>query len=139
MSKTEAKPTAAGSEAAQLITRITEAWAANDATAFAAIFTEDATMVLPGSYAKGRAAIAEFMGKGYSGPYKGTRVTGTPVDVRVFGDHLAIIVTEGGVLMPGETEVDRTRRIKATWIMVRSGKSDWQLAAYHNAPAEQSA
>ncbi|SFT36098.1 conserved hypothetical protein [Actinopolyspora lacussalsi subsp. righensis] len=140
MSTTEQQNTATdGPPAVQAIARITEAWANNDASAFASVFTEDATMILPGVYVKGREAIAEFMSKGYAGPYRGTRVTGTPVDVRVIGDDLTIVVTEGGVLMPGETEPDVSRRIKATWVVVRRGKSDWQLAAYHNAPAEQSA
>jgi uncharacterized protein (TIGR02246 family) len=121
--------------AAKAIAGITEAWADNDAAAFARVFTQDGTMVLPGLYFKGREDIETFMTEAYATQYKGTRVTGSPVDFRVLGDDLAIIVTEGGVLMPGESEVTPGRRIKATWVVVRQG-DDWRLAAYHNAPAE---
>jgi uncharacterized protein (TIGR02246 family) len=124
--------------AAKAIAGITEAWANNDAAAFARVFTEDGTMVLPGLYIKGRDGIEKFMTEAYATQYKGTRVTGSPVDLRVLGDDLAIIVTEGGVLMPGESEVASARRIKATWVIVRDG-ADWRLAAYHNAPAEHAA
>lgn len=124
--------------AAKAIAGITEAWANNDATAFAKVFTQDGTMVLPGLYIKGQDGIEQFMSQAYATQYKGTRVTGSPVDMRVIGDDLAIIVTEGGVLLPGETEVTPARRIKATWVVVREG-ADWRLAAYHNAPAEPAA
>jgi uncharacterized protein (TIGR02246 family) len=99
------------------------------------VFTQDGTMVLPGQFIKGRDGIEEFMTEAYAAQYKGTRVTGSPVDFRMLGDDLAIIITEGGVLMPGESEVTPGRRIKATWVVVRDG-TDWRLAAYHNAPAE---
>jgi uncharacterized protein (TIGR02246 family) len=124
--------------AAKAIAGITEAWANNDATAFAKVFTRDGTMVLPGLYIKGQDGIEQFMTQAYATQYKGTRVTGSPVDMRVIGDDLAIIVTEGGVLLPGETDVAPARRIKATWVVVREG-ADWRLAAYHNAPAEPAA
>lgn len=125
--------------AARAIAGVVEAWAANDATAFAKIFTVDGTMALPGVFVKGRKGIEQFMRVAYAGQYRGTRVTGSPVDIRTIGDDLAIVVTEGGVLMPGESEVDPARRIKATWVVVRQGAEDWRLAAYHNAPAELAA
>ncbi|MBA0125326.1 SgcJ/EcaC family oxidoreductase [Haloechinothrix sp. YIM 98757] len=117
------------------VTDIIEAWSRNDAAAFAAVFTEDATMALPGSYAKGQHEIEAFMAAGYAGPYRGSRVTGTPVDVRQLSDDLAIIVTEGGVLLPGETEVAAERAVRATWVVVRQPGGGWRIAAYHNAPA----
>lgn len=114
--------------------RISEAWAANDATAFAEEFTEDATMVLPGDiFKKGRADIQAFMAAGYAGPYKGTNVTGEPVDVKLLnaaGD-IASVVTMGGVLQHGETEVSRAAVIRATWILAKHDDR-WLISAYHN-------
>jgi len=115
--------------------RIVAAWADNDADAFAAVFTEDATMILPGQFRQGRAAIRAFMAAGYAGPYKGTRVTGTPIGLAVLGPAAAVLFTEGGVLLPGETEVSADRAIRASWTVVqRDGQ--WQLAAYQNGPRD---
>ncbi|MGK4584686.1 SgcJ/EcaC family oxidoreductase [Kitasatospora sp. HPMI-4] len=113
--------------------RIIAAWAKHDAEAFAAVFTEDATMVLPGVYCKGQAAIRSFLDDAFRGAFKGTRVTGTPIDLRFLSESAAVLVTEGGVLAPGESTVHPDRKIRASWIAVRNG-DQWRLAAYQNSP-----
>lgn len=113
--------------------RIIEAWARQDADAFAAVFTEDATMILPGVYCQGRDQIRSFMTSAFAGPYKDTRVTGAPVDLRPLGDRAAVVVTRGGVTSPGQTEITDEQAVRATWVVVRRG-DEWQLAAYQNSP-----
>src|SRR4051795_11491398 len=76
--------------------RMVAAWAAHDADAFAELFTEDGTMILPGQYQKGRAVIWDFMAAGYAGHYKGTRVTGQPLEIKPLGADAVALVTEGG-------------------------------------------
>lgn len=120
-------------EVADIPQRIVAAWAAHDAEAFGAAFTEDGTMILPGVHQKGRDAITAFMASAFAGPYKGTRVTGRPVDVRLLGDETAIMITEGGILAPGETEVSPERAVRASWLAVRRN-GGWLLAAYQNSP-----
>ena len=112
--------------------RIVEAWAANDADAFAAACAEDATLILPGDVClKSREEIRAFMANAYAGPYKGTRVTGQPLSLRFLGDDVSVLITQGGVLMPGETEVSDKQAIRATWVLGKHG-DEWLVSAYHN-------
>ncbi|MFB8765240.1 SgcJ/EcaC family oxidoreductase [Nocardiopsis alba] len=121
---------------ASLPQRVVKAWGEQDAAAFAQVFTPDGTMILPGVYQKGQDAIEEFMAAAFAGPYKGTRVTGTPLDLRPLGRDAAVVVTQGGVLAPGEEEVSDARAIRATWVAVRH-QEGWRLAAYQNSPRER--
>lgn len=124
-------------EIAAVPQRVVEAWAQQDAAAFAAVFTTDGTLILPGLFLKGRDDIRAYMSKAFAGPFKGTRVTGQPIDLRMHGD-LGIVVTQGGVLDPGDTEVTPARAIRATWIVVKED-GEWHLAAYQNSPVNPTA
>ncbi|SEP54389.1 SgcJ/EcaC family oxidoreductase [Amycolatopsis saalfeldensis] len=116
-----------------LMTRLYQSWADNDADAFAAFYTEGATVVLPGVFRQGRAAIREHMAAGFDGPLKGSRAVDEPQDIRVAGDT-AIAVSRGGVLFAGEDSVPEAREIVATWVFTRRG-GEWAVAAYSNAAA----
>ncbi|WP_158883786.1 SgcJ/EcaC family oxidoreductase [Amycolatopsis anabasis] len=114
--------------------RIVAAWANHDAATFADAFTPDGYMILPGVYASGRDEIRFFMASAFAVPYYGTRVAGTPLEARLLAPGVAVVVTKGGVLAPGDSEVSAERAIRATWVVVeRDGR--WQIAAYQNSPA----
>jgi uncharacterized protein (TIGR02246 family) len=111
------------------------AWAAADADGIARLYTEDATVTLPGVYHVGREAVRTFFTAGFAGRLKDTTALDTPVSVRLCGADFAIITSQGGVLMAGETEVPAARTIRATWVLARQD-GEWLIAAYHNCPAQ---
>ncbi|NES30228.1 SgcJ/EcaC family oxidoreductase [Micromonospora terminaliae] len=133
-----AAPTGPGAEQAEIAAvpgRMVAAWAAHDADAFADLFTENGTLILPGVYKKGRDEIREFMATQYAGPYKGTRVTGTPIDLKPLAEGAVALLTTGGVIASGETELADRDAIRASWILVRRD-GRWQLAVYQNCPRD---
>ncbi|MGV9252062.1 SgcJ/EcaC family oxidoreductase [Streptomyces sp. NPDC003697] len=131
-------PDADKAAVAALPQRIVDAWAAYDSDAFAEVFTTDGTLVLPGVFEKGRAAIRAFAKTAFSGPYQGTRVTGTPIDLRFLNTEAAILLTRGGILAPGETEPAAERAVHASWTAVKQD-GQWRLAAYQNSPRHATA
>jgi uncharacterized protein (TIGR02246 family) len=124
------------SEPQEVPGRIVSAWARQDADEFAGVFTEDGTMILPGNvYLKGRGSIREYMKAAFEGSYKDTRVTGQPVDVRALSGDVAVLVTQGGVMAPGETALADKSAIWATWVITKQ-EGGWLLAAYQNTPKQ---
>lgn len=115
------------------VPRIVAAWAAGDADAFAAEFTRDASFIVPGqdTYLRSRAEIRAYMAAGFAGPLRGVRATATILDLRCLGRDVAVVVTQGGLLLPGETVVPPERIGRQTWVVHRQG-SQWRVAAYQN-------
>jgi uncharacterized protein (TIGR02246 family) len=114
------------------------AWSWGDAEAFANYFTEDGIMILPGVFCHGREEIRAFMAATFPGDYGGTLATGQSLDLRFLGSDVALLVTEGGVIAPGDTEVTSERAIRASWLAVRC-RGQWRLGAYQNTPRTQPA
>ncbi len=138
---TDTGPATAAPEAdmaaiAALTQKVVAAWAYNDAESFAGVFVEDGTMILPGIYLKGRDAIHAYLAESFAGPYKGTQVTGRPLDLRLLGADCGILLTQGGVLPAGHTEVPDEQSIRASWLVVKRD-GEWRLAAYQNSHARQ--
>jgi uncharacterized protein (TIGR02246 family) len=116
-----------------LTQRLVVAWSHHDADAFANLFLEDGTMILPGVLRTGRAEIRDYMAQAFQNEYKASQVTGQPLDLRFLTPDVAVLLTEGGVLATGDTEVTADRAIRATWLAVRRD-GQWQLANYQNSP-----
>jgi uncharacterized protein (TIGR02246 family) len=111
------------------------AWAAGDADAFVANYTENATVCLPGVLLAGRPTIRDYLAAGFAGPLRDTTCVDNTRDIRISG-NTAIVVSQGGVLMAGEDSVPEERQILATWVLLRDD-DQWQVAGYHNGPAHR--
>lgn len=118
----------------QVPQRIIDAWAAHDPDAFAATFTEDGTMILPGVFRQGREDIRAFMTQAFAGPYQGTRVVGTPISAKPISADTVLVLTQGGVIPAGATELPAERGVRASWLLVKRD-GEWLLTAYQNSPA----
>jgi uncharacterized protein (TIGR02246 family) len=137
MTTTVAQPTKADlATIASLTQRMIAAWAVADAEAIAGLFVEDGTMILAGAYCDGRAAVQAYFAEAFQGEYQGTQVTGKPLASRFFSPDAGVLLTVGGVLEPGETEVSSKQAIRASWTVVRRD-GEWRLAAYQNTPRDR--
>ena len=126
-------------EALSVPLRLVAAWAKNDADGVADVFTDDGILILPGDvYKKGQDEIRAFMKAAYAGPFKGSGVTGNPVDVRFVSDDVALLRTHGGILAPGEAEIDPELAVRSTWVCVKQD-GEWRLAGYQNSPRGEGA
>jgi uncharacterized protein (TIGR02246 family) len=110
------------------------AWEANDAGAFVSHYLDDASVVQPGVYEKDRHEIQTTIGAAFAGPLKGSRVIDQPLDVRFLNDGAAIVISEGGVVFPGQQAVPSEASVRATWVLAKRD-GHWYVAAYHNSPA----
>lgn len=110
-----------------------DAWADGDAERMVADYLPDATAILPGSLREGREAIRASMAAAFGGPLKGSSTRNQWRGVRWLGADAAVVVTESGILMPGESRVPEERLVYATWTLIRTA-GRWRIAAYHNCP-----
>ncbi|MBY8876035.1 SgcJ/EcaC family oxidoreductase [Actinacidiphila acidipaludis] len=110
-----------------------EAWEAGDAEGMVADYTADATAILTGSLRDSRDVIRESMALAFQGPLKNTSTCGRELSLRFVGRDAAIVVSESGILFPGQTEVPDPAKVNATWVLEkRDGR--WLIAAFHSSP-----
>jgi uncharacterized protein (TIGR02246 family) len=104
------------------------------AETFVAGYTDDASVIRPGVYEKDREEIRTNIAAAFAGPLNGSRVAARPVDVRFLTGDTAIVVSEDGIILPGQDAVASERLVRATWVLVRRD-GGWRIASYHNSPA----
>lgn len=120
------------SAARAVVERIGKAWEVHDADGFADTYTVDASMILSGDrYLKGRETIRHDITQQFKSAHRGTTLLQDIVDVRFLSSDCAVLITEGGVLAPGETEPAEERALRATWVVVKEN-GEWLIAAYQN-------
>jgi uncharacterized protein (TIGR02246 family) len=119
----------------QVLDTMYAAWAAGDAAAVADLYTEDATVVMPGVCHAGRETVRAWFDAGFAGRLKGSRALDESRRIRFANADAAIVTSRGGILMAGESAVPAARFIRATWVLARQD-GRWLIAAYHNCPEQ---
>ena len=109
------------------------AWEAGDADGLVANYTADATAIMTASLRDSRDAVRENMALAFEGPLKGSSTYNKQLSLRFVGRDAAIVVSESGILFPGQTEVPDTGKVNATWVLEKRD-GQWLIAAYHNSP-----
>ncbi|WP_309116038.1 SgcJ/EcaC family oxidoreductase [Saccharothrix sp.] len=123
---------ATGVELKAVIDGVAEAWADNNPDRFADSYTADATMVLSGDrFFRGREVIRQVAVQQFKTAHKGTTLLQNIVDTKIISDDAAVVITEGGVLAPGQSVPSPERALRATWVFAKQdGK--WLVSAYQN-------
>jgi uncharacterized protein (TIGR02246 family) len=116
-----------------VLARMYRAWATEDPDAIAALYLDDVTVVMPGVYRTSSDEVRAYFAAGFAGPLKGSRASDEVRSIRFAGPDAAVVTSEGGVVMAGETSVPAARRVRATWVLARRD-GEWRIAAYHNCP-----
>ena len=96
-------------------------------------YTADATAIMTGSLRDSRDVVRESMALAFEGPLKGTSTYNKQLGLRFVGRDAAIVVSESGILFPGQTEVPDTDKVNVTWVFEKRD-GQWLIAAYHNSP-----
>ncbi len=116
-----------------VLRRLTEAWNAGDATAYADLFTEDADYVtFFGMNFPGRATIESSHRALFEGPLRGSKLTGAEgsAKIRFIRPDVAIAIVGGGSSLEGDT-TDPGRESTVTFVLVEDGDG-WRIASFHN-------
>jgi uncharacterized protein (TIGR02246 family) len=111
-----------------------KAWDAGDADAFVTDYTEDATVIMPGTYRKSKEEVRRNMADGFASYLKGSTTVNKQESIRFLGENAAVTVSEAGIRFPGETEIPAERMVYATWVLEKRDGT-WLIAAYHNSQA----
>ncbi|MEU6827904.1 SgcJ/EcaC family oxidoreductase [Nocardia beijingensis] len=114
----------------ETIAAMTAAWGRNDADAFGAAFTENATYTtFLGTHYAGRRDLTEAHRALFSGFLKGTQLADSFLGVRFFGADVAIVTSRGD-----RYEGDRPAELSKTqtYTLVREADGRWRIAGFHN-------
>jgi uncharacterized protein (TIGR02246 family) len=113
---------------------MSDAWALMDAARFAACYADDATVIGPGIYLRGKDDISGSMAAAFAGPLKRSRRPHSAQSVRFLSGDTAVVVTESVTLFPGEASAPPDRQHLVTWVLTRHD-GQWLVEANHICPA----
>jgi uncharacterized protein (TIGR02246 family) len=117
-----------------LYQRLLDRWNLNDAAGFAALFTDDASLVgFDGSQVNGSTEIAAHLGGIFSN-HKVAAFIGIVREVRPLSEDVELLRAVAGMVPPGASDIKPEANAVQSLIAVRKG-GEWRIALFHNTPA----
>jgi uncharacterized protein (TIGR02246 family) len=117
-----------------LYAELIRAWNAQDAHAFAELFTEHGTSIgFDGSQATG-AEIAEHVGAVFE-DHRTAAYVAKVKDVRAAGADTAVLRALVGMVPPGESELNPETNAIQSLVAERQGET-WRIVLFQNTPAQ---
>jgi uncharacterized protein (TIGR02246 family) len=129
----DAATTREGRAVTAALDEVYAAWAAGDADAFVAPYSEHATAVLPGSYLPDRSAIRATMADVFAGPLHGSTGVHQVQSVRFPAAEVAIVISKGSIQFAGQASPAPETRSMDTWVLSRQDEG-WRVEAFHSCP-----
>jgi uncharacterized protein (TIGR02246 family) len=83
---------------------MSDAWAVQDAARFAACYADDATVIGPGIYLRGKDDISGSMAAAFAGPLKDSMRPHSAQSVRFLSGDTAVVVTRSATIFSGEAQ-----------------------------------
>lgn len=129
----ESAPTGIDEAAVRAVPQIVvDAWARGDGEGVAAAFTEDVDFIAgDGRLVQGRDALVPYFQNQFDSWLAGSRAVADVINVRFLRDDLAVVHTVGGIMFPGESEVQPEWAGIQTWVVVNEN-GQWRATAYQN-------
>jgi uncharacterized protein (TIGR02246 family) len=117
-----------------LYQRLLDRWNLNDAAGFAALFTDDGSIVgFDGSQVDGRDEIAKHLG-GIFAHHKVAAFIGIVREVRALSEDVELLRAVAGMVPPGASDIKPETNAVQSLIAVRK-QGEWRVALFHNTPA----
>ncbi len=114
--------------------RIQDAWLRNDPDVFAEVFTDNGSLLLQDNQLTSREQIRDYLSAGFEGYLRGAHVYGWPLSVTFLTPEIAVAITEGGIILAGESEIAPERAIRAVWVIVREAEGRLRLFSHQSSP-----
>jgi uncharacterized protein (TIGR02246 family) len=108
-------------------------WDANDAEGLADIFVENGSFLVGDEQLTSQSQIRDYMKAAFAGGLGGTKLAQEPVEVRLLTADTALIITNGGIVPAGETELPAGASTRDVWITVKRD-GVWHLFSLQTSP-----
>lgn len=126
--------TAEESQILALYRRLLSSWNNQDAKAYAALFTEDASLIgFDGSLVNGRAAILQHIGDIFAQHTVASYVY-IVKDIRSVSDGSYILTAEAGMVPPGGSTINAATNAMQLLVIVKA-PGGFRITAFQNTPA----
>jgi uncharacterized protein (TIGR02246 family) len=115
--------------------RVKGRWDANDADGIAEVFVDNGSLLAGDTQLVSRDEIRDYLKQAFTTYFAGTSLLIDPVEVKLLTPETAMVITNGGVVAAGESELESDQVVRGVWIAVKRD-SVWHLVSYQTSPVK---